>query len=149
MFQSILTSSQYTRPFESHYYSLRGDSHQKHDILRDIARRLLPVRLSYSLQERRFRAKEFEEGKPPIGVSAFVDNIVRLSVSCAALLALISPMCIMSIQPSLTKSLVTSTAFMILFACGVSFGVKCSNVETLVATATYSAVLVVFVGTST
>lgn len=64
---------------------------------------------------------------------SFVDNVVRFGVSCAALLALITPVCIMSLQP-LTKNLVTSSVFMTLFACGGSFGVKCSTVETLVAT---------------
>ena len=149
-FRSITMSHRYSRPFESHYYWLHDSAaDNRPDVLRDAARRWLPVRLSYSLYERRFRSKEFEEGKPPVEISAFVDNLVRLSVACVAILALVAPMCIMSVVPSLAKNLVTSSVFMVLFACGISFGVKCSNVETLVATATYSAVLVVFVGTNT
>jgi hypothetical protein len=56
---------------------------------------------------------------------------------------------VMSIRPSLTKNLVTASVCMILFAVRLSFWVKSTNMETLVATATYSAVLVVFVGAST
>lgn len=91
---------------------------------------------------------EYEQGKPPIEISPFVDNAVRLFLASVAVLVLVAPMCIMSVQPSLTKNLITASVFMVLFACGMSFGVKGTNVETLVATATYSAVLVVFVGTN-
>jgi hypothetical protein len=37
---------------------------------------------------------------------------------------------------------------MVVFSLVLSLGIRVSNVETLVATATYAAVLVVFVGTS-
>jgi hypothetical protein len=63
-------------------------------------------------------------------------------------LFLVTPMIIMTLQPSEVKSLVTVSAFVLLFALSLSFGVKVSNIETLVSTATYAAVLVVFVGTS-
>jgi hypothetical protein len=119
------------------------------DILRNTLRLWLPIQLSYSSEERRYRSKEFEEGQPPIEISPFVDNFVRLCIALIAVVVLIVPMCIMSVWPSLSKSLVTAAVFMVLFACGMSFGIKGTNVETLVATATYSAVLVVFVGTST
>ncbi|OTA85627.1 hypothetical protein M434DRAFT_16063 [Hypoxylon sp. CO27-5] len=149
-FQSMTTSYRHTRPFESHYYYLHDNArHPMPDVLRDKLRRWLPLRLSYSSQERRYRSKEFDEGKPPDEISPLVDNLVRLSVALVAVLVLAVPICIISVQPSLTKSLVTSIIFMVLFACALSFGVKSSNIETLVATATYSAVLVVFIGTNT
>ncbi|KAL2204647.1 hypothetical protein CC79DRAFT_1398905 [Sarocladium strictum] len=148
-FPSITTSYLHTRPFESHYYYLHDNARQPStDPFRDILKRWLPPYLSYSSHERQFRSREFEEGKPPAEVSPLVDNVVRLIVALVAVGALVAPMCIMTLNPSSVKSLITSSVFMILFASALSFGVKTTNVETLVATATYSAVLVVFVGTN-
>jgi hypothetical protein len=148
-FPSMTTSFRATRPFESHYYSLLHDgAGSKPDMLRDKLRHWLPARLTYSSEERRFRSKEFDEGRSPREISDFVDNLVRLSIALVAGAFLIGPMCVMSIRPSLTKNLITASVCTILFAAGLSLGVKSSNVETLVATATYSAVLVVFVGSS-
>ncbi|KAL6401827.1 hypothetical protein AUP68_14283 [Ilyonectria robusta] len=148
-FPSMTTTYQHTRPFESHYYYLHDNAkNPAPDVLRDKLRHWLPPQLSYSAQERLYRSKEFDEGKPPAEISPFVDNLVRLSVALVAVVVLVAPMCILSVHPSPTKSLITSSVFMIIFACALSFGVKSSNIETLVATATYSAVLVVFVGTN-
>lgn len=61
---------------------------------------------------------------------------------------LVVPMLIMAIDPSQTKSLATASVSVIVFALILSFAIRLSNVETLVSTATYAAVLVVFVGTS-
>jgi hypothetical protein len=47
-----------------------------------------------------------------------------------------------------TKSLITVSVAVLLFASALSVVMKTSNSETLVSTATYAAVLVVFVGTS-
>lgn len=57
-------------------------------------------------------------------------------------------MLIMRLHPSLTKSLVTTSVAELLFSGAVSIVFKASNAETLAITATYAAVLVVFVGTS-
>ena len=136
-------------PFESHYYYLHDNSkHPEPDFLRDKLRHWLPPRLSYSAQERHHRKQEFEDGKPPAEISPLVDNLVRLAVALTAIVVLVAPMCIMVLNPSPVKSLITSAVSMVIFACALSFVLKTSNVEMLVATATYSAVLVVFVGTS-
>lgn len=149
-FPSLTIKYRQTRPFESHYRFLNDNSHiQKPDFLRDKLRQWLPAQLSYSTHERHYRAKEYEEGEVPMEISSFVDISVRLLVSLVAVVVLVAPMCIMAVNPSPTKSLVTSSVFMVLFACSLSFGIKTSNAETMVATATYSAVLVVFVGTNT
>ncbi|KAK8122843.1 hypothetical protein PG984_011513 [Apiospora sp. TS-2023a] len=149
-FPSIVLSPQHTPPFESHYYYLHDNSRRPaHDALQEKLRQMLPSSLSYSANERIYRRMEFEEGLPPVEISPFVDKLVRLLVALLAVTMLVVPMCIMSVHPSLVKSLATSAIFMVVFAGAVSFGVKTSNVETLVATATYSAVLVVFVGTNT
>jgi len=148
-FPTVTTAYHHTRPFESHYYYLHDNAkHPVPDILRNKLRHWLPPRLSYSAQERLYRGKEFEDGKPPAEISPLVDNLVRLFVALVAVLVLVVPMYIMSVNPSPQKGLITSSVFMFMFACVLSFAVKTSNIETLVATATYSAVLVVFVGTN-
>lgn len=141
----MTTELRNTRPFESHYYFL-DDNKIKPDALRDNLRQWLPSKLSYSQHERRYRAREFEEGKAPIEISSFVDTLVRLVVAFIGIASLVIPMLIMSIHPSQTKSLITASVSTIIFAIVLSFGLKTTNVETLVSTATYSAVLVVFVG---
>jgi hypothetical protein len=64
---------------------------------------------------------------------------------CAAL-ALIIPVLIMSIDPSLLKSLVTSCVFTIGFAVGITLSTLFGGEESVTATAAYAAVLFVFVG---
>lgn len=58
------------------------------------------------------------------------------------------PMLIMSLEPSQIKSLVTVSLSVVLFALVMSLTFQTDNKDTLTATATYAAVLVVFVGTS-
>lgn len=147
-FPRMVTEFRNTRPFESHYYFL-NDNSVKVDALRDNLRQWLPSRLSYTHQERRYRAKEFEEGKAPVEVSTFVDRLARFIVAVIGIASLVIPMLIMSIRASQTKSLITASVSTVLFAIVLSFGLKTTNVETLVSTATYSAVLVVFVGANT
>lgn len=148
-FPSAVLSCRYSSPFESHYHYLHdNEKSPAPDFLRDKLRHWLPNRLSYSSTERTRRPLEFKQGKPPADISPLVDNLVRLFVSLMAVLALVAPMCIMAVRPSPAKSLITASIFMVVFACSLSFAMKTTNVETLVATATYSAVLVVFVGTN-
>jgi hypothetical protein len=58
-------------------------------------------------------------------------------------------MLIMAIHPSTTKSLIIVSVSVFLFALALTSGVRVTNNEGLVSTATYAAVLVVFVGSST
>lgn len=143
----LSTQLRHIRPFESHYYAL-PDGEAKVDFLRDKFRRWLPTTLSYSSKERRFRAREFQEGEPPKEISEFVDRVVRLFVALIGGAFLVVPMIIMTINQSVTKSLVIAPLSVLLFAVVISFGVRTTNAETLVATATYAAVLVVFVGSA-
>ncbi|KID92670.1 hypothetical protein MGU_00259 [Metarhizium guizhouense ARSEF 977] len=96
--------------------------------------------------ERLYRSKEFGDAKPTDEISTLVDNLVRLLIALVAVLVPVAPMFIISVHPSPKKSLIPSSAFMIMFACVLSFAVKTSYVEALVATATYLAALMVFVG---
>ncbi|KAM0446037.1 hypothetical protein ACHAPV_004712 [Trichoderma viride] len=146
-FPSMVLRHRKIRPFESHYYYLQdGNSDSKVEFFRDFLRRHLPRKWTYTKEERHNRLQEYQQGKAPLQISKAVDKTVRLGVSLLAVASLVAPMCIMILNPSMTKSLITSSLFMIAFAVGISFGMKTSNSETLVATATYSAVLVVFVG---
>jgi VIT1/CCC1 family predicted Fe2+/Mn2+ transporter len=88
-------------------------------------------------------------GHPPEEVSKFVDRLARFIVAVIGGAALIVPMLIMSLpHVNVTKSLVTTSISVLLFAAALSSGFRASNTDTLVATATYAAVLVIFVGTS-
>ncbi|RSL91398.1 hypothetical protein CEP51_000305 [Fusarium floridanum] len=140
--------SDFNDPFQSHY-SAFNERPEKLDPLRCILMRYLPSRLSFSHHEKRERKKEYLDGEPPKYVSEFVDRLVRFTIAITGGLFIVVPMIIMSIDESQVKSLVTVSVAVVFFALIVSFGVRVSNIETLVSTATYSAVLVVFVGTST
>ena len=136
-------------PFQSHYsYSEDMDKSAHIDPLRQVLMQCLPSWLAFSREEKAERSKEYSEGKPPKDVSALVDRLARFLVALTGGSFLIVPMVVMSLNPSQTKGLVTVSAAVLLFILGLSFGVRVSNFETLVATATYAAVLVVFVGTS-
>jgi hypothetical protein len=139
--------SDFQDPFHSHY-AFFEDERSQVDPLRATLMRYLPVALSYSAEERRQRPREYEEGKAPLLVSAFVDRSVRFLTAMTGGGFLVGPMLIMALGPSLTKSLLTVSVALVVFSLVLSFGIRVSNVETLVATATYAAVLVVFVGTS-
>jgi hypothetical protein len=147
-FPSIMSQCRWTKPFESHYYAL-NDNRAKADNLRKALRHLLPRHLTYSHAERVRRSREFEEGESPHEISVVVDRLSRLIVALGGGALLIVPMLIMAIKPDQTKSLVTASVGTLLFSCAISLGLNSSNSETLVSTATYAAVMVVFVGITT
>ena len=95
------------------------------------------------------RLDEYLADLPPQNVSPFVDKMARFIIAFTGGAALVVPMLIMSL-PSIdkTKSLVTVSLAVTLFATMISLAMRVGNTETLVATATYAAVLIVFVGTS-
>lgn len=66
--------------------------------------------------------------------------VSRFTAAFTGGIFLVVPMIIMTLRPSETKSLITVSVAVIAFALLLSFGVKLSNVETLVSTATYAAV---------
>ncbi|KAJ9143331.1 VIT family domain-containing protein [Pleurostoma richardsiae] len=140
--------SDFRDPFQSHYSSFQDTMHERVDPLRRAFMRYLPSRLAFSSREKQERKKEYQEGKAPKEVSAVVDRVVRLLIAFAGGAFLVVPMIIMTIDQSQTKSLVTVSAAVVLFALAVSLVVRVSNLETLASTATYAAVLVVFVGTT-
>ena len=95
------------------------------------------------------RIDEYLHGLPPQTVSPFVDKLTRFIIAFTGGAALVVPMLIMRLpSTNQTKSLITVSVAVTLFASMMSMGIRASNSETLIATATYAAVLVVFVGTS-
>lgn len=82
-------------------------------------------------------------------MSGFVDKLARFIVAFIGGAALVVPMLIMRLpEVTLTKSLVTVSVAVLLFAVVLSLVLRASNTDTMVSTATYAAVLVVFVGTT-
>ncbi len=92
---------------------------------------------------------EYLQRLPPETVSPFVDKLARFVIAFAGGAALVVPMLIMALpRMGKGKSLITVSVAVTLFAMMMSVGIRANNPETLVATATYAAVLVVFVGAS-
>lgn len=65
-----------------------------------------------------------------------MDRLARLIIAISGGVFLVVPMIIMTLHPSETKSLVTVSVGVVIFAIILAFGVKVSNVETRVSTAT-------------
>ncbi|KAM7191225.1 hypothetical protein V8F20_009403 [Naviculisporaceae sp. PSN 640] len=135
-------------PYDTQYFTLEKKAVQPQDGLRNFLRKVLPSRLLWTEEERRARRHDFAAGQPPGVYSKFLDSLARFIVGTAGGCALIVPMVIMALDPSLTKSLITVSAAVILFALVLSLVFETDNKDTITATATYAAVLVVFVGTS-
>ena len=145
-----------TRVKSSH---LNMKNYPKHispsDPLRDLLRKILPQDLALTKEERdatlAFRSKMTiydQRERVFLTVSPFVNRLARFIVAITGGLSLVIPMLIMRIHDNSTKSLITTSIAVVLFAAVVSVGFAASNAETLGITAAYAAVLVVFVGTS-
>ena len=137
-------------PFNSRYCSLSsGPPAIPSDPIRDYLKGVLPRRLTYTKSEMDSRMMAYLHGQPPQTVSPFVDKLTRFAIAFAGGAALVVPMLIMKLpHTNQIKSLITVSVAVTLFASLMSVGIRATNSETLVATATYAAVLVVFVGTS-
>ncbi|KAF6798249.1 hypothetical protein CSOJ01_12719 [Colletotrichum sojae] len=72
----------------------------------------------------------------------------RLGAALVGGLSLITPMLIMSLDPSLKKSLITTSVFILVFGFVLAWRTSMQAGDVLTATATYAAVLVVFTGVS-
>ncbi len=135
-------------PFNSRYCTTFNQLPLLSDPLRDLLKRLLPRRLTYTKAEISHRTDEYLNGAPPQAISPLVDKLARFVVGFVGGAALVVPMLVMSIHKSQRKSLTTTSVAVVLFAIAMAVGIRATNSETLAATAAYAAVLVVFVGTS-
>lgn len=70
----------------------------------------------------------------------------RLVAALVGGLSLITPMIIMSLDPSLKKSLITTSIFILVFGVALAWRTSMQSGEVLTATATHAAVPVVFTG---
>jgi VIT1/CCC1 family predicted Fe2+/Mn2+ transporter len=73
---------------------------------------------------------------------------VRLFAALVGGASLIVPMVVMSLHPDQTKSLVTTSLFILLFAVLIAWRTSIKPWEVMTSTAAYAAVLVVFTGVS-
>lgn len=105
--------------------------------------------MAYTKYDVRNRTDEYFNNEPPEQISPFVDRLARFLVAFLGGAMLVVPVIVMRL-PGVTvvKSLVTVSISVLAFAGALSIFFKASNTDTMVATATYAAVLVVFIGVS-
>jgi uncharacterized membrane protein YfcA len=127
---------------------LPTDSTLQSDPLRNFLENHLPKKLTWAAAEIERRDNEYLDGLPPDQVSSFIDRLARFIIAFVGGASLVVLMLVMSLNQNETKSLVTTSVAVVLFAVAMSILFHASNSEILAATATYAAVLVVFVGKS-
>ncbi|KAL8418992.1 hypothetical protein RB594_002269 [Gaeumannomyces avenae] len=116
---------------------------------REALKRYLPRSVTYTKYDIQNRTDEYFGGEPAEQVSPLVDRLARFLVAFLGGAALVVPMMVMRLpEVTVVKSLVTASISVLAFAGALSVLFRASNTETMVATATYAAVLVVFVGVS-
>lgn len=84
----------------------------------------------------------------PEKTTATVRVMAGVIISVCSGATVIIPMVIMSFEPGRTKSLVTSSVAILIFGFILAAVIRAKGMEVFVATATYAAVLIVFVGAS-
>ncbi|KAE8453722.1 hypothetical protein EG329_009233 [Mollisiaceae sp. DMI_Dod_QoI] len=137
-----------SQPYNSRFCTFHPPASIPPDPLRTFLSHHLPRRVTWTRGEIERHTGEFTQNLPPEEISPFVDKLARLIIAFGTGASLVVPVVVMSLNKSVTKSLVTTSVAMLIFASALAFGMNASNTETLVATATYAAVLVVFVGAS-
>ena len=136
------------KPYKTGYRFLKDDQLDGLDGIHWLLKKLLPRSWSYSKEEKRRRVSDYYiDKKSPSGTSVLVDGLARFLIATASGASLIVPMVVMSLHKSLTKSLITTSVAVLLFAVFASL-IQAQNSEIITATAAYAAVLVVFVGVS-
>lgn len=119
--------------------------------LKTILKRILPFSWTWTTEEReQYGVKEAKQVRHqlPEQDTMAVHTIASFIISICSGATIIVPMIIMSFQPGQTKSLVTTSVAVLLFGFVLSAVIKIKSSDIFLATATYAAVLVVFVGIS-
>ena len=135
-------------PYNSRYCTFTAPLPATSDPIRNFLKCRLPRRLTYTREEMSRRTEAYLDRQPPHLVSPFVDVVARFIIALAGGAALIVPVLIMTLHATLLSKLLTLGISVLLFSMATAIGLQATNPETLVSTATYAAVLVVFVGTS-
>ncbi|KAJ4367015.1 hypothetical protein N0V83_007545 [Neocucurbitaria cava] len=136
------------RPYDTRYRTTKPGKKQPRDPIREILRKILPKRLTWPEDERKANRPGYGADLAPENYSRLVDSIARFIIGTLSGCALIVPMVVMALDPSLMKSLVVVSVALVVFALVVGLVFETDNKDTIMATATYAAVLVVFVGNS-
>lgn len=109
--------------------------------------KILPERLITTAEEQNYKKHwRLLHSQPPMTISPFIDKLARFLIAIIAGATLVVPMLIMIFDKSETKNIITVSAAVAIFSLVLSFGIRTTNAETFVGTATYAAVLVVFLG---
>ncbi|KAI9640022.1 hypothetical protein NHQ30_011584 [Ciborinia camelliae] len=148
-FYDIAKSKYGKNPYDSENYRRLAQPpklHEHGDPLRHFLCSHLKVWMTYSDEERNTREEDFEQKHPPLAVSPQIEKLARFLIAMFGALAILVPMIIMTLDPSQTKSLITTSVAVVIFACCCSLTLQTANDQTLAATAGYAAVLMVFVG---
>ena len=135
-------------PYNSRFCDLSSYTVKPTDPLRHFLKDVLPRGLTWSKEEMKRRDNECMDHQKPESVSPFVDKLARFLVAFLGGASLVVPMLIMSLNQDQKKSLITTSVAVVLFTAAISVNFEASNENTLAATATYAAMLVVFVATS-
>jgi len=107
--------------------------------------RLLPPWLTSTAAERAKRKGSNTYGRPPIAPSFSVAALAAAITAFAGGAFILVPMVFMSFCQSLVKSLITVSVSVLAFGFVIDSFVARTSAETFISTATYAAVLVVFV----
>jgi hypothetical protein len=132
---------------------LREDEGNPQDLITSI-RSVLPRSWCWSKAEKGLRPETYKldlqgvQGVGPRHPSLTSTIFAGIIISLASSVWILVPTIIMSFQVDRTKSLVTVAVAVTLFGFFLVVGVRTKSSETFLATATYAAILVVFVGTS-
>lgn len=132
-------------------FGLPGDTVE--DILKDFLKRHLPSSLKWTSDEKSrygfpFRQELLPKGQLPKQDSATVRVISSFMLSLCSGSTVIVPMIIMSFTPSQTKSLIVTSVAVLLFGFVLAAVMRIKSAGVFIATVTYAAVLVVFIGSS-
>lgn len=153
------TLSQYPElPWDSatapHRFALLREAEETPQDLTTIIGAVLPRSWSWSKAEQQLRPEAYKldlqgvSGVRPRYPSLIMTILAGTIVSLASSVCILVPTIIMSFQGDRTKSLVTVAVAVTLFGFFLVVGVRTKISETFLATATYAAILVVFVGSS-
>lgn len=142
----------YVGSFYSHPHGcawLPAGAQHPSDKLRELLRVRLPAWLTYTPTERQRYHEEYLRGDPPRYITSKIDTYARFLVAAFGGLMLVVPSLIMSLpQATVTNNLVILSIAVLVFGGSVSLFFRANDKETMMATATYAAVLVVFLGVS-
>ncbi|KAL2075186.1 hypothetical protein VTL71DRAFT_128 [Oculimacula yallundae] len=113
-----------------------------------ILRRHLPKWITWSSSEKKSQPSYYAKGNSPREVSKVVRVISSTILSLCSGASIIVPMIVMSFDQSKDKSLIVVSVAVVLFSFVLGAVVQAKSENVFIATATYAAVLVVFVGVS-